>query len=66
MYTRDERGDPVTDYLADVLREEGDQTVEFTEMYTDVHAYAADPSFRCFHIRLPKGISKGGVPLQIR
>jgi hypothetical protein len=35
-------------------------------MYTDVHAYGADASFRCFHIRLPKGITQGGLPLQIR
>jgi hypothetical protein len=66
VHARDERGDPVTDYLVDVLREQDGQAVEFTEMYTDVHAYGADPSFRCFHIRLPKGISKGDVPLQIR
>ena len=63
---RDERGDPVTDYLIDVLRKEGDQWVAFTEMYTDVHAYGADASFRCFHIRLPCGISQAAFPLQIR
>lgn len=63
---RDERGDPVTDYLIDVLRQDGDKWVEFTEMYTDVHAYGADESFRCFHIRRPKGIVQGAVPLQIR
>jgi hypothetical protein len=66
VHARDERGDPVTDYLIDVLRKEGDQWVEFAEMYTDVHAYGADASFRCFHIRLPKGISQASVPLQIR
>lgn len=66
VHARDERGDPVTDYLIDVLREEDGQAVEFAEMYTDVHAYGADQSFRCFHIRLPKGISKGDVALQIR
>ncbi len=66
VHARDERGDPVTDYLVDVLRKDGDKWVEFAEMYTDVHAYGADPSFRCFHIRLPQGISHGGVPLQIR
>lgn len=63
---RDERGDPVTDYLIDVLRQIDGQWVNFEEMYTDVHAYGTDPSFRCFHVRLPKGISQGGVPLQIR
>ena len=66
VHARDERGDPVTDYLVDVLRQEGDEWVEFTEMYTDVHAYRTDASFRCFHIRLPKGIAQSGAQLQIR
>ena len=66
VHARDERGDPVTDYLVDVLRQDGDNWAEFTEMYTDVHAYGADASFRCFHIRLVKGIAQGGTPLQIR
>jgi hypothetical protein len=66
VHARDERGDPVNDYLVDVLRQDGDNWVEFAEMYTDVHAYKADASFRCFHIRLPKGIEQIGTPLQIR
>ncbi len=63
---RDERGDPVTDYLIDVLHQDDGEWVNFEEMYTDVHAYGADQSLRCFHIRLPKDIAKGGIPLQIR
>jgi hypothetical protein len=66
VHARDERGDPVTDYLIEVLRKDGNDWVKFEEMYTDVHAYAADPSFRCFHIRLPEGISSGQVPLRVR
>lgn len=66
VHARDERGDPVTDYLIDVLRKEGDNWVEFSEMYTDVHAYGSDASFRCFHIRLPQGVSQRGIPLQVR
>lgn len=66
VHARDERGDPVNDYLVDVLRKEGDKWAEFAEMYTDVHAYGADASFRCFHIRLPKGITQSVNPLQIR
>ena len=66
VHARDERGDPVTDYLIEVLRKDGDDWVKFEEMYTDVHAYAADESFRCFHIRLPKGISSGQLPLRVR
>ena len=63
---RDERGDPVTDYLIDVLRQENGTWTPFEEMYTDVHAYGGDQSFRCFHIRLPKGVTQVGLPLQIR
>jgi hypothetical protein len=63
---RDERGDPVTDYLVDVLRQEGENWIEFEEMYTNVHAYTTDPSFRCFHVRLPEGICGGQVPLRVR
>jgi len=35
-------------------------------MYTDVHVYRADPSYRCFHIRLPQGISNESGNLKIR
>ena len=66
VHVRDERGDPVTDYMVDVLRQQNGAWTTFEEMYTDVHAYAADPSFRCFHIRLPKGITQSKQPLQIR
>jgi hypothetical protein len=67
VHARDERGDPVTDYLIDVLRNDGRGSwVPFAEMYTDVHAYGSDQSFRCFHIRLPNGICAHTVPLQIR
>lgn len=66
IHARDERGDGVTDFLVDVLRKEGDQWVQFGEMYTDVHAYKTDPSYRCFHIRLPKGITTGGIPMKLR
>jgi hypothetical protein len=66
VHVRDERGDPVPDYMIDVLRQQQGEWVEFVEMCTDVHAYGADASFRCFHIRLPKGIAQSSVPLQIR
>jgi hypothetical protein len=66
VHARDERGDPVTDYLIEVLEKAGDDWLPFEEMYTDVHAYAADPSFRCFHIRLPEGISGGKTQLRVR
>jgi pimeloyl-ACP methyl ester carboxylesterase len=67
VHARDERGDPVSDYLIDVLQKDNSGNwTPFKEMYTDVHAYGADRSFRCFHIRLPGGVSKQRVPLQIR
>jgi hypothetical protein len=66
VHARDERGDGVTDFLVDVLRKEGDQWVSFEEIYTDVHAYKSDPSYRCFHLRLPKGITSGQVPIRLR
>lgn len=66
VHARDEWGDGISDYLIDVLKKENGNWVKFDEMYTDVHAYGADQSYRCFHIRLPKGISGAGTPLRAR
>jgi pimeloyl-ACP methyl ester carboxylesterase len=66
VHARDERGDGVSDYMIEVLRKEGDSWQPFTEMYVDVHPYGPDPSYRCFQIRLPRGILAGEVPLQVR
>jgi hypothetical protein len=67
VHARDERGDPVTDYLIDVLRKDDKGNwIPFEEMYTDVHAYEGDRSFRCFHVRLPEGVCEQKIPLQIR
>ena len=66
VHARDERGDGVSDYMTEVLRKKEDSWQPFKEMYVDVHAYGPDPSFRCFHIRLPRGILAGEVPLQVR
>ena len=66
VHARDERGDGVSDYMIEVLTKEGDRWTRFKEMYTDVHAYGPDPSFRCFHLRLPKGILAGEVPLRVQ
>lgn len=63
----DDRGYGVTDYIMEVLTPDEDgKLVAFPEMYTDVHAYGADQSFRCFHIRLPKGITDPAKPLMLR
>jgi pimeloyl-ACP methyl ester carboxylesterase len=66
VHARDERGDGITDFLVEVLRKENDDWVSFEEMYTDVHAYRSDLSYRCFHIRLPKGITTGAIPIKLR
>jgi hypothetical protein len=67
VHMRDERGDGVTDYLIDVLREVTPGVWDsFEEMFTDVHAYKTDASYRCFHIRLPTGISGGKIPMKLR
>lgn len=63
---RDEWGDGISDYLIEVVKWDGGKWVPFTEMYTDVHAYGADPSYRCFHLRLPKGISSPGTPIHVK
>ncbi|MBV9759242.1 MAG: hypothetical protein JO340_01650 [Acidobacteriaceae bacterium] len=62
VHARDERGDPVTDYMIEVLQ--GDEP--FQAMYTDVHAYGPDQSFRCFHIHLPKGVTDPALKLKAR
>lgn len=66
VHARDERGDGVSDYMVEVLKKENGQWVAFKEISTDVHAYGPDQSFRCFHVRLPKGISNGGTQLMVR
>jgi hypothetical protein len=67
VFACDERGDGITDYMIEVLTEQpGGQWVPFHEMCTDVHAYGPDPSYRCFHVRLPAGLSGGGVKLRAR
>ena len=67
VHARDERGDGITDYLIDVLtKDEKGEWIPCKEMYTDVHAYGADPSYRCFHVRLMSGMTGGALPLKIR
>ncbi|MBV9301623.1 MAG: hypothetical protein JOY62_01260 [Acidobacteriaceae bacterium] len=71
VHARDERGDGVSDYLIEILHQNDDPNdsskwIPFPDMYTDVHAYGADSSFRCFHVRLPKGICSGKLPLRVR
>ena len=67
VHAVDERGDPISDYMIEVLTRNPDGTWrKFPDMYTDVHAFGPNSSFRCFHVRLPKGISAGKIPLRVR
>jgi pimeloyl-ACP methyl ester carboxylesterase len=59
---RDEHGDPVKDYLIQVFKPDG---TPLPEMYADVHAYSTDPSYRCFHVQLDKGMCTANTPLEI-
>jgi hypothetical protein len=63
VHARDEWGDGISDYLMEVRQQENGEWKKFDQISTDVHAYGPDQSYRCFHIRLPKGISKPGTPL---
>ena len=53
----DENGDSISDYsvslCSDSTGQPGDVLQEFE---TDVHPYRADPSFRCFHVNLPREV----------
>jgi len=62
VHAIDERGESVDDYMIEVIKD-GEL---FRPMYTDVHAYGPDQSYRCFHIRLPKGISDSDPKLRAR
>ncbi len=67
VHARDEHGDAVNDFMVEVLVQAEDGSWKaFPEMYTDVHAYKADPSYRCFHVRLPRGICSGKLPMKAR
>ncbi len=50
----DERGDPVPDYYVEVLSQEDGAFQILEDFSLDVHAYAEDPSMRCFHVNLRK------------
>jgi hypothetical protein len=66
VHARDERGDGISDFLIEVLTQKDGEWVLFEDMYTDVHPYGADSSFRCFHVRLPSGISGGSIKMKAR
>ncbi len=68
IHVVDEYGDPVPDYVVDLFRQDPTslqgkdlQAADVQEFDLDVHAYQADQSFRCFHVRIPAGFSKEGA-----
>ena len=62
---RDERGDPVIDYMIEVFRQVDGVWTKFDQMYLDAHVYTSDASFRCFLVQLPQGICAARLPVQI-
>jgi hypothetical protein len=62
VHAIDERGEGIDDYMIEVIKD----GQLFKPMYTDVHAYGPDQSYRCFHIHLPKGISNPSLKLRAR
>jgi hypothetical protein len=68
VHARDAHGDPVTDYMIEVfeLGSDGKTWQKAEEISVDVHAYAADQSYRSLHVQLPKGITTTPKPMQIR
>ena len=68
VHARDGHGDPVTDYMIEVfeLSPDGQTWQRAEEISVDVHTYGKDPSYRCLHVQLPKGITTTPRPMQIR
>jgi len=51
----DERGDPIADYNIQLFTRGARGVVrDLRDFDLSVHAYAADPSFRCFHVNLTR------------
>lgn len=68
IHVMDEYGQPVPDYVVDLysqdptgLQSEALQKIEIQEFDLDVHAYARDQSFRCFHVRIPLNGAEQGI-----
>jgi hypothetical protein len=50
---RDNHGSPITDYSIEIIARAPDGTeTSIPEFEADVHPFAADSSFRCFHVKL--------------
>ncbi len=66
VHARDERGDPITDYNLQLqTRKPGAKKSDWSLVKVDVHSYAADNSYRCFHINLDDIPGFGNQELQV-
>jgi hypothetical protein len=52
VHARDSHGNPIVDYSMALLASDENGSSEVTEFEQDVHPFAADPSYRCFHVSL--------------
>jgi len=53
VHARDSHGNSISDYaISMVCKNDDGSATELAEFEEDVHAFAADPSYRCFHVRL--------------
>ncbi len=64
VHAIDTHGNGIEDYFLELFLEDaaGNRT-SCQKILADVHAYKMDRSFRCFHVRLPNGITDGGKKL---
>jgi hypothetical protein len=53
VHARDSHGNPILDYAISVVTQDANGKVsELEDFEEDVHPFAADPSYRCFHVNL--------------
>ncbi|HZZ16895.1 MAG TPA: hypothetical protein VFE08_13140 [Candidatus Sulfotelmatobacter sp.] len=59
VHAKDNHGSPITDYSIQIVAKapDGSETA-VSDFEKDVHPYAADSSFRCFHVRLDGLVDK--------
>ena len=67
VHAVDTHGYGIDDYFLELFLVEPDgKRTSCQELLNDVHAYGIDNSFRCFHVKLPRGITDGGRGLIAR
>ena len=67
VHAVDTHGYGIEDFFLELFLVNADGTrTSCQQILSDVHAYGMDNSFRCFHVRLPHGITDGGKGLIAR